>query len=536
LIPLTSGPVIEAQVIATDTWNRDEILISVVSEAPSATAVRRVNTRTGASRLIEESAPAGGPGFPLQHFAASGLELRAASRPTASGGLSAAFRDSVRETWLELGRWDLPDAIESRVLGVAADGRTFYVSDSRGRACAALCALRVGGDGQMNYEVLAEHASADLAEIACHPRSGHVQAAAFDGLRREWIVIDQAVREDWTILQEFAGEDAFAIVSRDRADRRWIVQLRPLDRPPSFFLYERLSQRISRLFGEDSERNHPVPETSAIAIAVRDGLQLPSYLTMPVDIGRSRRAAVIIIHDGPWSRAGPGFDPLHQWLASRGCAALSVNYRGSTGFGRDFAIAGHREWAGAIQDDIIDAALWLIDEGVAHPDRIVLMGEGFGGYCVLTAMSATPDFFVAGIAIDPFVSLPRLAQAQKSERDQALFSARIAPLDDVELLELLSPINHADSIVHPLLLARTHDNSPLAVDDLGKFHASLNARGVLVKTVDVAGANLPSRSARWMAVLDEVERLLSLMFSVEPLDEPVPGLLDEIPLDDGGGS
>lgn len=532
LIALTPGTSIDAEWIAADAWNPDEILVRVAAEHPVPSGVRRVNTRTGASRLIQGRAGEHGGSRESTYFAGSGLELRAASRPTSTGGLNAVFRDSVRETWLELGRWEWLDALSSGLLRVSGDGKAFFIADSRGRDTAALFALRIDDAGEMNYDLLAEHATADVSEVVYHPRTGHPQAAAFDSLRRDWVVIDPAVRPDWDVLSDLSPEGDFSILSRDRGDRRWLVEVRHTNQPPHIVLYDHRQHSAVNLF----EAREAAPdeatnlETTALSITARDGLRLPSYLTLPRSFTGSPIPMVIIVHDGPSSRVRPGFHPLHHWLASRGYGAVTVNYRGSLGFGKAFAQAGHREWQGAIQDDLIDASLWLIEEGIADPDRLVILGEGFGGYSVLASMSsATADFFAAGIAVDPIVDLVALAAGLETDRDRALFSTMVAPLDDAAQLRLLSPINSVDSIQHPLLIARTHERSPLTQANLDAIRLELSGRDVPLRTVDVAAAGLASSNARWVAALDEVERFLETHIGASGgRDEAIGATLDDV--------
>jgi len=84
-----------------------------------------------------------------------------------------------------------------------------------------------------------------------------------------------------------------------------------------------------------------------------------------------------------------GLDPEHQWLANRGYAVLSVNFRGSTGFGKRFVNAGNREWAGKMHDDLLDAVDWAVREGVARRDRVCIMGGSYGGYATLVGLTFT---------------------------------------------------------------------------------------------------------------------------------------------------
>ncbi|MFB3127173.1 MAG: alpha/beta hydrolase family protein, partial [Candidatus Acidiferrales bacterium] len=124
-----------------------------------------------------------------------------------------------------------------------------------------------------------------------------------------------------------------------------------------------------------------------IVIKSRDGLNLVSYYTLPVGAdsdfdGRpdTPLPMVLNVHGGPWWRDAWGYDSWHQWLANRGYAVLSVNFRGSTGFGKNFINAANREWGGRMHDDLIDAVRWAIDEGIADADRVAIMGGSYGGY------------------------------------------------------------------------------------------------------------------------------------------------------------
>src|SRR5262249_946930 len=141
----------------------------------------------------------------------------------------------------------------------------------------------------------------------------------------------------------------------------------------------------------------PLQAMTPVEIEARDGLTLVSYLTLPPgsdsnNDGRPEQPVplIVMVHDGPWARVSFGFDAMHQWLANRGYAVLSVNFRGSSGFGKAFLNAGNREWGGKIQDDLTDAVQWAIQSGVAQADRIGILGDGFGGFAVLNALALSP--------------------------------------------------------------------------------------------------------------------------------------------------
>src|SRR5262249_33794070 len=131
-------------------------------------------------------------------------------------------------------------------------------------------------------------------------------------------------------------------------------------------------------------------------VKARDGLDLVCYLTLPLDQTTGDGAAkqplplVLLVHGGPWARDSWGLDPQHQFLANRGYAVLSVNYRGSTGFGKRFLNAGNREWAGKMHDDLIDAVNWAVKEKIADPKKVAIMGGSYGGDATLAGGRLTP--------------------------------------------------------------------------------------------------------------------------------------------------
>src|SRR4029077_4240255 len=120
-----------------------------------------------------------------------------------------------------------------------------------------------------------------------------------------------------------------------------------------------------------------------------DGLDLVSYLTVPLAASQPL-PMVLDVHGGPWARDIWGFNPIHQWLANRGYAVLSVNFRGSTGLGKEFTNAGNREWAGKMHDDLVDAVEWAVNQGIADPKRIAILGGSYGGYATLVGLTFTP--------------------------------------------------------------------------------------------------------------------------------------------------
>jgi dipeptidyl aminopeptidase/acylaminoacyl peptidase len=224
-----------------------------------------------------------------------------------------------------------------------------------------------------------------------------------------------------------------------------------------------------------------------IEVEARDGLTLVSYLTLPIGSdanGDGRPEApvplVLIPHDGPWSRDSYGFSPLHQWLANRGYAVLSVNFRGSTGLGKAFLNAGNGQWGARMQEDLLDAAQWAVENNVAQADRIAVVGAGFGGYAALAGLAFTPEQFRCGAAYGGPANLGAMVDgAPPRQREELLLRVGdVRTADGRAALRERSPLMRAAQMRRPLLLAIGGRDSVAPRNEFDAIAQSLRARRV----------------------------------------------------------
>jgi len=161
-------------------------------------------------------------------------------------------------------------------------------------------------------------------------------------------------------------------------------------------------------------------------------------------------------HGGPWARDGWGYNPEHQFLASRGYAVLQVNFRGSTGFGREHLLSAFKQWGQSMQNDITDAVKWAIDEGIADPRRICIYGGSYGGYAAMAGLTFTPDLYRCGINYVGVTDLPLLFKTAPDSWAAGEEQMKVMvgdPDKEKEFLEEWSPVNHADKIKAPVFMA-----------------------------------------------------------------------------------
>jgi dipeptidyl aminopeptidase/acylaminoacyl peptidase len=224
-------------------------------------------------------------------------------------------------------------------------------------------------------------------------------------------------------------------------------------------------------------------------------LNLVCYLTLPRDAdpketGRPNKPLPLVlnVHGGPWARDNWGYDPEHQLLANRGYAVLSVNYRGSTGFGKEFINAADREWAGKMHDDLIDAVNWAVEEKIADKDKVAIMGGSYGGYATLVGLTFTPEVFACGVDIVGPSSLITLMENPPEYwySFMPVMKRRVGDWETEEGREFLksrSPLAHVDQIKRPLLIGQGANDPRVKQAEADQIVAAMEEKKIPVTYV-----------------------------------------------------
>ncbi|MGV8089964.1 MAG: alpha/beta hydrolase family protein, partial [Methanothrix sp.] len=227
----------------------------------------------------------------------------------------------------------------------------------------------------------------------------------------------------------------------------------------------------------------------------RDGLDMVCYYTLPPEsdgdgdgLPDEPLPLVLYVHGGPWGRDYWGFDSTHQWLANRGYAVLSVNFRGSTGLGKDFINAGNLEWGRKMHDDLIDAVNWSVQNRIADPDKIAIMGGSYGGYAALAGITFTPETFACAVDIVGPSNLITLMETippyWKPEIEQ--FTKRVGDFRTEEGRKLLrdrSPLSYVDRISRPLLIGQGANDPRVKQNESDQIVRAMQAKGLPVTYV-----------------------------------------------------
>lgn len=493
-IDLTPVEGVNARLAGASQKYPDEVLVGLNDRNPQLHDIYRVNLTTGKRELIQEN-----PGYAAL-MADDDYKIRLAFTWTPTGGqawLSPKGRlgDTGYAEFQPMEEFGPEDSMTSGPAGFDKTGKVLYFEDSRDRNTAALFARDLES-GETN--LLAEDDRADIGGVLSHPTEKTIEAVSFTYARREWKILDESVRKDIDFLTEFADGE-FEITGRTLDDKLWTIAYILDDGPVKYYIYNRAAEgdaRMRYLFANrDDLDQYTLVKMHAPVIESRDGMNLVSYLSLPPGTdpdgdGRPNEpvAMVLDVHGGPWARDDWGFNPYHQWLANRGYAILNVNYRGSTGFGKDFINAANAQWSRTMHNDLLDAVKWAVDEGIAQEDKICIMGGSYGGYATLVGLTYTPDVFACGVDIVGPSSLVTLLQNIPPywAPFMPVMKIRVGDVETeegrAELLKM-SPLERVEKIERPLLIGQGANDPRVKQVEADQIVEAMQAKNIPVTYV-----------------------------------------------------
>jgi dipeptidyl aminopeptidase/acylaminoacyl peptidase len=479
ILRLTPAPGVRCYIQQVSHHFPDELLIAHNERDKRFFEVYRVNVVTGTSTLVQANDRFAG------FFTDPQFRIRFAVRFTDDGGRDYLQR-GVGGEWELFARIEAADAMTTRPIEFSDDGGELYWRDSRGRDKAAVVAQDMTTGAT---QVLAEDEKADVVEMVLEPLTYRPIAGASVFTRSRWHVIDPRYADDFAYLAKLSEGDLRSVDLSD--DKRHAVVYYGRDAAPGrYFHYDRAARKGRFLFtARPALENAPLVPMEPAVLRTRDGLQLVCYLSRPRDWQRNKPLPLVLcVHGGPWMRDVWGLDPTHQWLVDRGYAALSVNYRGSTGFGKAFVNAGNFEWAGKMHEDLIDAVDWAVGRGIADEKRIAIYGGSYGGYSALVGATFTPEKFACAIDLFGISNLITFLESipEYWKPWQTIWKARVGDYSTEagrRLLHERSPINHVDQIVRPLLIGQGANDVRVKPSESEQIVRALQARNIPVTYV-----------------------------------------------------
>ena len=385
------------------------------------------------------------------------------------------------------------DAFHTECLKYNKKENALYLIDNRG--CDTTQLKKIYLDGSKNETLLGHDLQSDITSVYFEKNEPILYTTYFT--HQEWHSLNNKVESDIHYLISKIDSN-FQIVDQSFNDQLWIVKNSVPDKGIEFWLFDRTSRQLKLLYS--FPKINQFGKMYPLLIHSRDGLQLVNYLTLPKELDQNGKPInplplVVIPHGGPFHiRDFYEYSPYHQWLASRGYAVLSVNFRLSSGFGKDFVNAGNGQWGKKAHEDILDAVSWCINSKIAEPGKIAVFGGSYGGYEALASLTFSPDEFACAISVCgpsnlktvldsvpfywEFPSAPLSDKMVRFTKNAFIKSMGGVPneVSGISYLQSCSPLNYVDNIQKPLLLVHGGNDPIVRVTESDQIFAKMEQK------------------------------------------------------------
>ena len=364
------------------------------------------------------------------------------------------------------------------------DGRRVYMVTNKGDVDLMQFVLFDPATGAVEMVESDPEGEVDFGDAIFSETTDELIATAYIGDRTRWYPKSEEFERDLERARAELPDGELGFRSMTNDGRLMLVAVSSDVDPSATYLYDREAGTFELLYRTRPEiPSDQMAAMRPVRYTARDGVEIPAYLTVPRGVEAKGLAVVILPHGGPWARDNWGFDGLAQFLANRGYAVLQPNFRASTGYGKRFLNLGNDQWGtGAMQHDLSDGVKWLVEEGIADPAKVSIMGGSYGGYATLAGVAFTPELYAAGVDIVGPSNISTLLESIPPywKPIQAIFKVRVGDITDpadLERLKSQSPLFAADRIEAPLLVVQGANDPRVNQREADQIVIALRDRG-----------------------------------------------------------
>lgn len=454
----------------------DEMIVGMNKRDPQVFDPYRLNIKTGDLTMLAEN-PGNIQGWMTDH---SG-KLRVAFAVVDGVNTQILYRDTEEMEFKPVLTTSFKESVNPQFF--TFDNKMVYATSNLGRdkSVAVVFDITTGKE----VEVLYENKDFDISGLAYSKKRKVITSASFVSWKRERHFFDEQFKNLFERLSKELGKYEIGISSVDKAEENFIVRSYSDRSLGSYYLYSKITDKLTKLCDvspwiiEDE-----MAEMKPVQYTARDGKIINGYLTLPKGGTAKNLPVVMNVHGGPWARDNWGFNPEVQFLANRGYAVFQVNFRGSTGYGRDFWETSFKQWGLSMQNDIADGAYWLVRQGIADRDRIGIYGASYGGYATLQGLVTDPLLYACGIdyvgVSNLFTFMKTIPPYWKPMLD--MFYEMVGnPEADKDQFTATSPALNADKIIAPLFVAQGANDPRVNKAESDQMVEAMKNRGVFVE-------------------------------------------------------
>lgn len=453
----------------------DYILIGMNSRIPQVFDVYKLNVNTGDTTMIATN-----PGNILGWVTDHKGNLRIALE---SDGVNSTilYRDTPEQEFRKVITTNFRESISP--LFFTFDNKMFYASSNLGRDKSAI--VKFDPATGKEVEVIYENPDVDVEGLSFSKKRQVLTSASFAKDKAEFVFFDEISEKRYNRLKRDLSDYEITIPSADKEENMFLVRTYSDRSLGAYYIYNQETDELKKLADVSPWINEKeLAPMKPISYTSRDGLTIHGYLTLPLGVEPKNLPVVVNVHGGPWARDYWTYNPEVQFLVNRGFAVLQVNYRGSTGYGRKFWESSFKQWGKKMQDDVSDGVKWLIEQGIANPEKVGIYGGSYGGYATLAGLAFSPELYACGV---DYVGVSNLFTFLKTIPPywepmlKMMYEMVGDPESDSVLLREASPVFHADRIVAPLFVAQGKMDPRVNINESDQMVEAMKKRGVEVE-------------------------------------------------------
>lgn len=457
----------------------DVVIIGLNKRNPQVFDPYRLNLKTGEMEILAEN-PGNIQSWLFDHEA----KLRAATAIVDGINSQVLYRETEKDEFVPVLTTNFKESLSP--VFFTFDNKNVYAISNLGRDKAAVVVFDIKNGKEL--EVLYENKDYDVENLFYSRKRKVLTSASYHSEKRNRYFFDDETRNVVERIQKEVPQYEIGISAVTDDEDRMIVRTYSDKSLGAYYIFDKTADKLNKIaevspWLDENEMSDMIPVT----YQSRDGLTIPGYLTLPkgYTLETAKKLPVIVNpHGGPWARDYWGFNPEVQFLANRGYAVFQMNFRGSTGYGRKFWEDSFKQWGLKMQDDITDGTKWLVDKGIADPERLVIYGASYGGYATLQGIVKEPELYAA--AVD-YVGVSNLFTFMKTIPPywepylQMMYEMVGNPEKDSLQMAQTSPVLNAGKIKTPLFIAQGANDPRVNKAESDQMVEALKARGIVVE-------------------------------------------------------